>query len=251
MKKQVCYYFQHHAGLEFIHSRNSDISYPLHNHVSTYVIGFLLKGNITLIRENEKTRCAPKTLFIIPPYEPHAIDADTPYDLLTICLHKNALASTHPAELKQLAARYLSEILPANALNKADHHTLENVIDAVFHRHSHFLRKTESRTISRLRARLETHAENRISIKEMAQAAFTSQYHFIRQFRKNAGLTPYRFQIQNRIRKAQKMLPLTRTLTELAYLTGFYDQSHFIRHFKKVLGMTPGEYLDAVHTLPE
>lgn len=34
------------------------------------------------------------------------------------------------------------------------------------------------------------------------------------------------------------------TLTEIAYVSGYYDQAHFIRSFREFSGMTPGQYLN-------
>jgi AraC-like DNA-binding protein len=52
--------------------------------------------------------------------------------------------------------------------------------------------------------------------------------------------------MQNRIRKARKMMLDTRLpLTEVALAAGFYDQSHFIRCFRKFAGMTPSKFREA------
>ena len=62
----------------------------------------------------------------------------------------------------------------------------------------------------------------------MAKNALLSKYHFIRNFKAEVGLTPHQFQIQNRIRKAQRLIHKTDTITEVALATGFCNQSHFI-----------------------
>ncbi len=70
-----------------------------------------------------------------------------------------------------------------------------------------------------------------------------SQFRFIRLFKENTGLSPHKFLIQNRVRKAQQLLLNSHcSLAEVAQATGFYDQSHFIRHFKAMVGLTPSEY---------
>ena len=81
-----------------------------------------------------------------------------------------------------------------------------------------------------------------ISIKDMSNEICVSSFHMIRQFKKEVGLTPHQFQMQCRIRKAQKMLLSNRTIVEVALDTGFCDQSHFVRCFKKIVGMTPASY---------
>ena len=89
---------------------------------------------------------------------------------------------------------------------------------------------------------LELHPEKKMSVDEMAQDSFISKYHFIRSFKAEVGLTPHQFQLQNRIRKAQRLMHSSETITEIALATGFCDQSHFIKQFKKQVGLTPLAY---------
>ena len=56
------------------------------------------------------------------------------------------------------------------------------------------------------------------------------------------GLTPHQFQLQNRIRKAQRLMHNAETITEVALSTGFCDQSHFIKQFEKQVGLPPLTY---------
>jgi AraC-like DNA-binding protein len=38
------------------------------------------------------------------------------------------------------------------------------------------------------------------------------------------------------------------SLTDIAYMAGYFDQSHFIRDFKKFWDLSPGEVLDSVNS---
>ena len=69
-----------------------------------------------------------------------------------------------------------------------------------------------------------------------------SKYHLVRAFRREAGLTPHRFQLQNRVRKGQRLLAGPVTVAEAAAAAGFCDQSHFDRQFKRLVGLTPAAY---------
>ncbi|MBE7045768.1 MAG: helix-turn-helix transcriptional regulator, partial [Ruminococcaceae bacterium] len=33
-----------------------------------------------------------------------------------------------------------------------------------------------------------------------------------------------------------------KSISEVAYLCGYYDTSHFIKSFRKIIGITPNEY---------
>ena len=88
--------------------------------------------------------------------------------------------------------------------------------------------------------------ERTFLIDEMAKIISMSSYHMIRKFKEACGLTPHQFQIQCRIRKAQKLLEEEKRVIEAAYATGFCDQSHFDRCFYKIVGLTPSEYKQSV-----
>ena len=51
----------------------------------------------------------------------------------------------------------------------------------------------------------------------MAQNAFVSKYHFIRRFKAEVGLTPHQFQLQNRIRKAQRLMHKAETSGQFSF----------------------------------
>ena len=88
--------------------------------------------------------------------------------------------------------------------------------------------------------------ENIYLIEEMADDSQISRYHMIRKFKKAFGLTPHQFQIQCKVRKAQKLLEINKSIPEVAYETGFCDQSHLDRCFQKIVGMTPSQYQGAL-----
>ena len=88
--------------------------------------------------------------------------------------------------------------------------------------------------------------ENIYLIEEMAADIQTSPYHMIRKFKKAFGLTPHQFQIQCKVRKAQKLLETGKSIPEVAFEAGFCDQSHLDRCFQKIVGMTPNQYQASV-----
>lgn len=93
--------------------------------------------------------------------------------------------------------------------------------------------------------------ENVYLIEEMAADSNISPFHLIRKFKKAFGLTPHQFQIQCKVRKAQKLLEESKSVCEVTYDAGFCDQSHLDRCFQKVVGLTPKEYKASVQPNPE
>ena len=85
--------------------------------------------------------------------------------------------------------------------------------------------------------------EMELSVAEMSQKVNISSYHLIRKFSSENGLTPHKFQMQCRIRKAQELLREGYKVIDVAQMVGFSDQSHLDRVFKKQVGITPEEYI--------
>lgn len=85
--------------------------------------------------------------------------------------------------------------------------------------------------------------EMELSIADMSQRVNISSYHLIRKFSSENGLTPHKFQMQCRIRKAQELLREGYRVIEVAQMVGFCDQSHMDRAFRKQLGISPEEYI--------
>ncbi|KZN59324.1 hypothetical protein N473_03955 [Pseudoalteromonas luteoviolacea CPMOR-1] len=84
-----------------------------------------------------------------------------------------------------------------------------------------------------------------IALTELASLVHMSQFHFVRSFKAQIGLTPHAFQIQHRLNHAKCLLRNGKNITEAASHVGFYDHSHFSRHFKKNMGITPNQYKQA------
>ena len=82
-----------------------------------------------------------------------------------------------------------------------------------------------------------------LSIDHMSQKVNISSYHLIRKFSNENGLTPHKFQMQCRVRKAQQFLKQGYKVVDVAHMVGFCDQSHLDRVFKKQVGISPEEYI--------
>ena len=72
-----------------------------------------------------------------------------------------------------------------------------------------------------------------LSIADMSEQVHISSYHMIRKFASENGLTPHKFQLQCRIRKAKELLLDGMKVADVAAAVGFCDQSHLCRVFKK------------------
>ena len=82
-----------------------------------------------------------------------------------------------------------------------------------------------------------------ISLKNLSDKACMSTTSFYRFFKRELGMSPIEFVIQEKIRHAKKLLKNpTIQINEVCYLAGFDDSNYFIRLFKKHEGITPKQY---------
>ncbi len=92
---------------------------------------------------------------------------------------------------------------------------------------------------------VESEAGRPLELKEMAAVAGVSKYHFLRVFRRLTGVTPHRYLISARLRRAALALTSSRLpVLEIALDSGFGDLSTFNKTFRAVFGLTPTQYRD-------
>ena len=92
-------------------------------------------------------------------------------------------------------------------------------------------------------ARIERHAHEELDLAGLAQSVNLSPFHFLRIFKRETGVTPYRFLLQTRIRNAIEFLRETsQPITDIAFDVGFGDLSNFINAFRREVGCSPCEY---------
>jgi AraC family transcriptional regulator len=92
---------------------------------------------------------------------------------------------------------------------------------------------------------VESDAARPLELKEMAAIAGMSKYHFLRVFRRLTGMTPHRYLISARLRRAALALASSRRpVIGVALDAGFGDLSTFNRTFRAVFGLTPTQYRD-------
>jgi AraC family transcriptional regulator len=90
---------------------------------------------------------------------------------------------------------------------------------------------------------VEADAARPVELKAMATAAGMSKYHFLRVFRRLTGVTPHRYLVSARLRRAALALASSRRpVIAVALDAGFGDLSTFNRTFRAVFGLTPTQY---------
>ncbi|MEH1741116.1 AraC family transcriptional regulator [Fusobacterium varium] len=246
-KRKIDFFHYLNTGIELVISENTADTYPLHNHISVFIIGMILNGEINLRISEKFYNYKSNQIFIIPPYVPHEIKSLSSYSLLSMCINKNLLKKEGIAGIQKIISPILENILRSKRISQKEADLLSNRLK-ILEKYTN-IDEDRDRELEKIKKYLEIFPENILTIDEMADIAFSSKFNFIRKFKKRIGLTPHQFQIQNRIRKAQKLLEKSFVTSEVALTTGFYDQSHFIRNFKKIVKMTPLEYQSSINRI--
>jgi AraC-like DNA-binding protein len=80
------------------------------------------------------------------------------------------------------------------------------------------------------------------SLRALARVTGVTPFHLVRVFTHTVGLSPHRYLIQTRVRRARQFLVSGVPSSVVAAMTGFVDQSHLTTQFKRYVGVTPAFY---------
>jgi len=86
------------------------------------------------------------------------------------------------------------------------------------------------------------HSPSSLSLKQLAQQAGMSPYHFHRIFKAATGLTPKAFHQAIQAKRVTASLQSAQSVTEAIYDAGFNSSGRFYEGAQAMLGMSPGSY---------
>lgn len=90
---------------------------------------------------------------------------------------------------------------------------------------------------------IKLNLKENISLKTLSEKACMSTTSFYRFFKKELGMSPIEFVLNEKLKCAKKLLKNpTIQINEVCYMSGFEDCNYFIRLFKKYEGITPKQY---------
>lgn len=93
---------------------------------------------------------------------------------------------------------------------------------------------------------IEHNLEENLTMRDLAEEAGLSLYHFTRCFKQDTGYTPYRYIIERRIAKAKELISSSdMPLAQVALACGFGSQANFTSMFHRLVGMPPGVWRKA------
>lgn len=94
--------------------------------------------------------------------------------------------------------------------------------------------------------KMHTDFQNRLTNSDYAKICGVSEYHFIKKFKKETGLTPLQYKTKILVSKAIELLETTNlNISEISRTLGFADSLYFSRVFKKETGVSPKKYINS------
>jgi AraC-like DNA-binding protein len=253
-------------GIEFIHASFVKHRFARHVH-EYYVVGFIEDGLQTFSLRASKYATSTRGIIALNPDEPHTGEAATA-DGFT---YKALYPSAHLLQSIAVEITGRQGATPAFRLPVIDdpelaqrvvllHHSLRQpnmtmagetnflqVFAQMILRYAdarYVLEKLgrEQTATERVRAHLEEHYAENVSLRELATLVAFSPYYLARVFTAAVGIPPHAYLESVRIRHAQRLLALGFAPGEVAARTGFPHQSHFTNRFKRLVGVPPGQY---------
>jgi len=230
-------------AFEIVFTSNATKSYPTHIHESSYIIGVIQKGSITITFGNENKTYKADDCFIITPNRPHSISSNADYSAVSVCIKTSVFIRLNLSiknEIFRTLLTYIGEHLSAFQFEALVLHlnllfknpALPQVTD--FEPIKNFVKNT---------------IQDKNNLDTLSALSNYSKYHFERKFKKDVGLSPHDYQIQAKIKYAKYLLINKMPITKVAADLGFTDQSHFNRCFKKHVGLTPKQYICSFRTV--
>jgi len=89
---------------------------------------------------------------------------------------------------------------------------------------------------------IDAHYAKPIDLDNIADEAYSSKFHFIRQFKSIFRRTPHQYLISVRTEKAKGLLKDGLPVSDVCYAVGFESLSSFSGLFKRLNGITPLAY---------
>ena len=235
--------------------------YSLHrDSYDSFLLMYIQKGALTLESEGLTQQASEGNFILLDCYKPHAYYSHTGWEALW-CHFDGITARGHYTNIVSRLGNVFFLTDPYPVINKltAIYDTFYsgdvikeplmskylNDILTSFHLYSpiNVMSKDHTNIVEETISYINKHFTEDITVGHLAERAGFSQYHFIRIFKKETGLTPYEYIINIRINTAKYLLRNSQlSVKDICFNTGFSSESVFCSAFKKRLGITPTEY---------
>lgn len=264
--REIC--FDETLQLEAFYFEGISQKFPAHFH-DYYMIGCIENGVRHTAWKTEQFTAYPGDFFLINPFDSHGcsqvgyepftyrainISIETMKNLTEMILGKRELITFPSPHVQKGLDSTLFHSFHRLILNKQDEFEKEELfylfMEELIRKEAHLngsLNQASALHLQEVKAYIEHHFSEVLSLEELSVLAKVNKYTLIRQFRKEFGVTPYQYVQTLRIEKAKERLAEKESLISISAEVGFSDQSHFSRTFKNLSGVTPKQYQKIFH----
>lgn len=259
------------GGMEMLHSTDTDPAHPRHMH-ATFTIGVVDQGTVVNQSRGETSYLLADSVYAFNPGEVHSgsaadalrVNHRTFYpgeDAVTALANDIGLKGTPTFRQMMLddphsvnGLRNLHQLLETSESLLERQSAVVQVFGDLLRHHTLLLpsgqpRGREPQAVREVRAYLDSHYREDISLDRLASLVTLNRSYLIRVFRRAVGMPPYSYLIFRRIEEAKWLLRSGTPLAQAALEVGFSDQSHLNLHFTRLMNVTPGRYAKS-HYLP-
>lgn len=253
-------------GIDICRVENSSHSFPEHFHEDLYIISLITSGTCYCLGTGQKDSIAgPGGVTLLNPGQLHSgVPVDSDHLSYTNCyITLEAMNSLDLGMCKTKAPEFTTAILAdplitalldnlfRTLISSRDSLEKEVLIISAFHFiFSRYGGQKKSQPSQGLRHQPVIHAkellsrelDRKLTLEEVAQNVGLSQFHFIRTFKRETGLSPHQYRTLKRLETARGLLDKRMPAAQIALETGFTDQSHFANTFRRYFGATPKQY---------
>ena len=221
-------------------------------------ISTIKKGKIHIAYDDKEVLLLPNTLAIFNPYENHkttnidenSSDYYTLYCNLSWCenIQKELFTTEEFLELKPsiIEDKVLFETFLALHDNP-DEKEVYIFMRELFERYCQVqsikkIKDEKSKALKKIKLFLQDADYKTITVDSLAKSANVNPNYLIKLFKKEYGLSPHAYIINQKIYKSKRLLEQNIPIADIAIELGFFDQSHFHKAFKSVYALTPKEF---------
>lgn len=209
-----------------------------------------------LIIQNQKISMHPEYFYLIPPFTSYKTVKEVhAFDQFYVQFVTGKTLGRVPSELITLPARETSEqffpdfensaqLAETDFVNLKFYAVIFAALSRLFQRENFFTAEpwVDTRILGLIEI-INADPAKKHPNAFLSRKAGMSENNFLRIFRREVGVTPQHYIVQQRIHIAMQMLVETNdSLETIAQRCGFADRYHFSKTFRKITGKTPASF---------
>jgi AraC-like DNA-binding protein len=220
------------------------------------------EGNLVYERRRYRLRAGDTMLVIVPHNHRYWLPPGGRWEFFWISMsgqeavriHRDIQAVSGPVlrlredTLEQIAACCLrlvdGEGETPGAASAIAYEAVGALFDGVFGSQSDFSVADDDSPVRRVVDHVRANLDKPLTIADLSETAGFSRAYFSRMFTESEGIPPAEFVLQERMRRAARLLTSHSLLPvkEIAILTGFDDPNYFAKVFRRFFGTSPTEF---------